>query len=106
MTLQEIRAFILLRQSSLPSEDKRKVITLTGGAVAADKVENAMRTLSTRILTSGMEAKKRVYPANYVDAEDHHDEAFVMEDEYCTMRTWSSPDGGARRRGRHFCHGV
>ena len=79
VTVKELQAFILLRQSSLTSEDKRKVITLSGGTMEVAKIEQAMRTLSTKILTTGSEIKKRVYPANYVEAEDA-DEAFFAED--------------------------
>ena len=69
LTLQEIKAFILLKQSSLSSEDKRKVITLSGGTLDSSRIEQAMRTLSTKILTSGNQGKKKVYPANYVEEE-------------------------------------
>ena len=79
VTVKELQAFILLRQSSLTSEDKRKLITLSGGTMEVAKIEQSMRTLSTKILTTGSEIKKRVYPANYVEAEDA-DEAFFAED--------------------------
>ena len=79
VTVKELQAFILLRQSSLTSGDKRKVITLSGGTMEVNKIEQSMRTLSTKILTSGSEMKKRVYPANYVEAEDA-DDAFFAED--------------------------
>ena len=80
LTVQELKAFVLLRQSSPTAEDKRKVITLSGGTLEAPKIENAMRALSTKILSAGSgEGKKRVYPANYV--EDTSDEACNVAEE-------------------------
>ena len=79
ITIKELQAFILLRQSSLTSEDKRKVITLTGGTLEIQKVEQAMRTLSTKILSSAGEIKKKTYPANYVD-DDEEDINLTEED--------------------------
>ena len=80
VTIKELKAFILLRQSNLNAEDKRKVITLTGGTLDAPKIENAMRTLSTKILGSSLEGKKRIYPANYVDDDDYEDANLAEED--------------------------
>ena len=89
-TIKELRAFILLRQSGLSSEDKRKVITMTGGDMEAKKIEQAMRTLSTRILASGTEMRKKVYPANYV--EEDFDEANLVDDgidEEALLEQWA-----------------
>ncbi|CAE7434679.1 unnamed protein product [Symbiodinium pilosum] len=80
ITIKELRAFILLRQSNLNAEDKRKVITLTGGTLDASKIENAMRTLSTKILGSTTEGKKRIYPANYVEEDDFENANMAEED--------------------------
>ncbi|CAE7543717.1 unnamed protein product, partial [Symbiodinium pilosum] len=46
----------------------------------ASKIENAMRTLSTKILSSGMEVKKRIYPANFAEENDY-DDANMAEDD-------------------------
>eukprot|EP00435_Cladocopium_sp_Y103_P061648 s411_g23.t1 len=75
--LADMQAFVLLRQSSLTSDDKRKVITMTGGKLETDKIESAMRSLSTKVLGSGSasDPKKKVYPVNYVEEESeevHH----------------------------------
>ena len=85
-TVADLKAFILLRQSSLSAEDKRKVITLTGGEMSATKMEKAMRSLSTKILGSGpgsqSEAKKKVYPVNFVDDETNDEPInFTAEDD-------------------------
>lgn len=70
-TLGEVRAFVLLRQSSLGNEDKKRILTMVNGNLSVKEVENAMRTLSTKILTSSTtpEGKKKVYPANYMENE-------------------------------------
>ena len=62
LTIKEVRAFIMLRQSALSAEDKRKVITLSGGTLDASRIEQAMRTLSTRILSTSSEGKKKSTP--------------------------------------------
>eukprot|EP00435_Cladocopium_sp_Y103_P046625 s270_g13.t1 len=48
VNLKDMKAFVLLRQSSLTPDDKRKVITMTGGKLEAEKIEKAMRSLSTK----------------------------------------------------------
>ena len=69
-TLKQVKTFIMLRQSALSPEDKKKVISMVNGDFDAKKVEQAMRSLATRILTgSSQEPKKKVYPVNYVDPE-------------------------------------
>ena len=72
VTVSEMQAFILLRQSCLSNEDKKRVLSMTGGELSLSKVEQAMRTLSTRVLFGSGEVKKKVYPANYVDTGDEH----------------------------------
>ena len=83
-TLGEVRAFVLLRQSALGNEDKKRILTMVNGNLSVKEVENAMRSLSTKILTSSStpEAKKKVYPANYMEnetVEEVEQEAFVMQ---------------------------
>ena len=75
-TLKEVKAFIMLRQSSLSSEDKRKVISMVNGQLEIGKVEKAMRSLATRVLVGANEPRKKVYPINYVETEN---EAMVSE---------------------------
>jgi hypothetical protein len=79
--VKDMKAFILLRQSALVADDKRKVIVMTQDKLAAEKIEQSMRSLYTRILGAGStgETKKRVYPVNYVD--DEADEINVMMEE-------------------------
>lgn len=69
-SIKEFHAFLLLRQSSLSPEDKKRVLTMTNGDMDTKKIEQAMRTLATSILSSG-DIKKKVYPTNYVEPEQN-----------------------------------
>ena len=59
-------------------EDKKEVIAMSGG-YEPDKIEGAMRSLSTKVLGQGDAARKRVYPVNYVD--DEMEETYYMGEE-------------------------
>eukprot|EP00435_Cladocopium_sp_Y103_P018919 s1103_g4.t1 len=67
-TVQQVRAFVMLRQSSLTVEDKKRVVAMAGNYEPA-KVESSMRALSTKVLGQGDVAKKKVYAANFVEDE-------------------------------------
>ena len=67
--VSEFHAFLLLRQSALGVEDRKRVLTMTSGNMKTDKIEQAMRTLATSVLSQGNEPKKKVYPTNYVEME-------------------------------------
>ena len=85
VTIQEIKAFIMLRQSFLNAEDKKRVLAMTGGTLQAKKVEDAMRQLAPKILVgnTGVDAKKKVYAVNYVeDDDDGQASAFVAEEDF------------------------
>ena len=64
VTIKEMQAFVLLRQSALNNEDKKRVLTMAGGSFDLKTVEQAMRTLSTKVLFSTGETKE----------EDLHDQ--------------------------------
>ena len=66
-TLKSIKAFVLLKQSNLGPEDKKKVLTITNGQFEKTAIENAMRSLSTNVLTGGGTDRKKVYPTNFVE---------------------------------------
>ena len=68
--IADMKAFILLRQSALVADDKKKVITMNNGALEAKKVEASMRALATKVLgAAGDTGKKKTYPVNFVDDE-------------------------------------
>ena len=70
-TLKSVIAFILLKQSNLSHEDKKKVLTMTSGVLEKTAVEGAMRSLSTNVLTgSGNMEKKKIYPTNYIEPDE------------------------------------
>ena len=58
-TLKEMQAFVLLRQSCLTNEDKKRVLAMVDGKLTWKEVEKAMRTLSTRVLLGAGEQKKK-----------------------------------------------
>ena len=69
VTVSEMKAFVLLRQSYLNAEDKKKVLVMTQGQLEADKVAHSMRQLNTRVLTGSTE-KKKTYSVNFVEDDD------------------------------------
>ena len=60
-TVQQVRACVMLRQSALSSEDKKRVVSMASGHEPA-KVEAAMRSLSTKVLGAGDTVKKKIRP--------------------------------------------
>eukprot|EP00435_Cladocopium_sp_Y103_P061152 s1573_g22.t1 len=67
--VKDVKAFILLRQSCMTSDDKKKVLTMTSGKMDTKLIDQAMRSLATRVLTGGNEPKKKVYPVNFTEEE-------------------------------------
>ena len=57
-SLKEFHAFLLLRQSALGPEDKKRVLTMTNGDMDSKKIEQSMRTLATSVLATGENRKK------------------------------------------------
>ena len=78
-TVRQVRAFVMLRQSALGSEDKKRVVAMAGG-YELEKVEAAMRSLSTKVLGAGDTVKKKIYPANLVE-DDTEETTFMAEEE-------------------------
>eukprot|EP00435_Cladocopium_sp_Y103_P023037 s5005_g5.t1 len=70
LTVKDIKAFIVLRQSALGVEDKKRVLTMAGTPMTQDGVEKAMRQLSTKVLVGQAEGRKKVYPVNFVEEEE------------------------------------
>ena len=69
VSVKQFQAFLLLRQSALGVEDKKRILTMTQGKMDTGEIEKAMRTLSTMVLSSSSDPKKKVYPTNYVEPE-------------------------------------
>ena len=72
VSLEEFRAYILLRQSGLPAEDRKKIIIESGGKLEYDRMCSAIRLLGSRVFGELQGAKAtartKTYDANYVDA--------------------------------------
>ena len=79
VALRDVQSFVMLRQSALQNEDKKKVITMTNGDLSLKVVEKSMRSLATKVLNTGTEVKKKTYPANYV--EEDNDDVYMAHDE-------------------------
>eukprot|EP00435_Cladocopium_sp_Y103_P038647 s1426_g10.t1 len=77
VSMEEVRAYVLLRQSLLPSEDRKKVIMEDGGALSYDKARKQIRLLGSRFfqdLQMGSSAKTNKYKThdvNHVDDDGH-----------------------------------
>lgn len=74
----QFQAFLLLRQSALGIEDKKRVLSMTNGDMETAKIQAAMRTLATSALTPANEPKKKVYPVNYVEPENTEPETTFL----------------------------
>ena len=79
-TVQQVRAFVMLRQSALTVEDKKRVVSMAGN-YDPSAVEKAMRSLSTKVLGQTDVGRKKVYPANFV--EEELDEIHYAAEEEC-----------------------
>ncbi|CAE7230274.1 RE1, partial [Symbiodinium sp. CCMP2456] len=70
VTLKEVRAYILLRQSQLTADDRKRIVVEMNGAWDYQKVCSAIRLLGSRFFTDlqgQRSGKTKTYDANYVD---------------------------------------
>ena len=81
--LEEMRAYILIRNSGLSPEDKKKIIIDSGGNLEYEKVTSALQLLGSKFFAevqSGAanrtNARNKTYDVNYVDEDEpDHEEA-------------------------------
>ena len=73
VTVKDFQAFILLRQSCLSVDDKKKILTMTGGTMETHLIDQAMRSLATKVLAGPNEPKKKIYPVNFTEDVEHHE---------------------------------
>ena len=78
-TVKSFQAFVLLRQSGLPVEDRKRVIAMTEGTLDQIKVDKAIRSLSTRVLVGAEGLRKKVYPVNLAEDDGDDGVAHVAE---------------------------
>ena len=73
-SLEEVRAYVLLRQSSLSAEDKKKILLEHGGKLSYRQVVSSYRLLGSKFfqeVQSGRPAQKtKVYDVNFVEEPD------------------------------------
>lgn len=71
VSLEEIRAYVLLRQSALSAEDRKKIVVEMGGTLKYDKVSSAIRLLGSRFFSElqGQRGafRNKTYDANIAD---------------------------------------
>eukprot|EP00435_Cladocopium_sp_Y103_P069145 s990_g32.t1 len=76
-TLTEMRAYILLRNSGLSSEDKKKIIVDANGELLYDKVTSALQLLGSKFFGEVQQGatknptRTKTYDANMVDESEH-----------------------------------
>ena len=82
-TIADMRAYILLRNSALTSEDKKKVIVESGGTLQYDRVVSAIRMLGSKFFQdvhgNKSVSRSKTYDVNFQDVDD---EVFVSEEVY------------------------
>lgn len=73
-TLEEVRAYVLLKQSTLPAEDKKRILLELGGKLTYAPVVKSFRLLGSKFFSEvqhgKVTAKSRVYDANVADQPD------------------------------------
>ena len=90
VNLAQFQAFVLLRQSTLSVEDKKRVLSMTGGRMDVKAINQAMRSLATKVLLGANEVKKKVYPLNYVDHSLN--ETHEGESAFAVSNSWEEDD--------------
>ena len=84
-SLEDIRAYVLLRNSGLSADEKKKIIVDAGGNLKYSKVLEALRLLGSRFfheVQSGnrQPQRQKTYDVNYVQDETE-DLAYTMSDD-------------------------
>ena len=92
-SLEEMRAYILIRNSGLSPEDKKKIIIDSGGNLEYDKVTSALQLLGSKFFAevqsgaaSRTNTRTKTYDVNYVD-EDEHDHEETEEPIFFSQET-------------------
>ena len=81
--IADMRAYILLRNSALGAEDKKKVIVESGGTLQYDQVVSAIRMLGSKFFQdvhgSKNTGRSKTYEVNFQDVDE---EVFATEENY------------------------
>ena len=90
VSLEEVRAYVLMRQSLLTSEERKRVIMDSQGELTYDGARKPIRLLGSRFFqdlqagTGGRGTKLKTYDVNYIDEEPvyfQEDAAEEVDDE-------------------------
>ena len=91
-TIADMRAYILLRNSALGAEDKKKVIVESGGTLQYDKVVSSIRMLGSKFFQdvqgSKTTGRSKTYEVNFQEVDE---EVFASEEIY--PDGWDGADG-------------
>lgn len=91
-TIADMRAYILLRNSALGAEDKKKVIVESGGTLQYDKVVSAIRMLGSKFFQDVQGSKNTGRSKTYeVKFQEVDEEVFASEEIY--PDGWDGADG-------------
>ena len=78
-TLEEVQAYVLLRQSTLSAEDKKRILLEHEGELKYKPVVKSFRLLGSRLFnefqTGRTSQRTKVYDANFLDTSESHDAA-------------------------------
>ena len=82
-TLEEVQAYVLLRQSTLSAEDKKRILLEHEGELKYQPVVKSFRLLGSKFFNefqSGRASQKtKVYDANVLETPDHHEGSSSLE---------------------------
>lgn len=81
--LEEVRAYILLRHSTLSADDRKKVIMECDGQLTYEAARKSIRLLGAKFFQEPVSgktaAKQKMYDVNHVDEPEEYLTAFVPE---------------------------
>ena len=74
ITLEEVRAYVLIRQSQLPAEDRKRIVVESQGDLTYEQARKSLRLLGSRFfqdLQGGSKTGKfRTYDTNVIDSPE------------------------------------
>ena len=95
-SLEDIRAYVLLRNSGLSADEKKKIIVDSGGNLKYSKVLESLRLLGSKFFHevqsgSRQPQRQKTYDVNYVQ-DDSEDMAFTVSDDATPWEACDMPD--------------
>ena len=95
-SLEDIRAYALLRNSGLSADEKKKIIVDAGGNLKYSKVLESLRLLGSKFFHevqsgSPQPQRQKTYDVNYVQ-DDSEDMAFTVSDDATPWEAGDIPD--------------